>query len=57
MPVIFTGFKPRLLGYATTKRDADILAIMHRVGVRYVSTARCNFPDGTVSGEFYLLHG
>jgi len=56
-PVIFNGFRPRLLGYAATHRDADLLAVMHRVTVQYVSTARCNFPDGRVSDEFYLLHG
>lgn len=55
-PVIFNGYKPRLLGYAATHRDADLLAIMCRVTCRYTSTARCNFPDGSISGEFFLLH-
>lgn len=55
-PVIFAGFKPRLLGYAASQRDADMLGIISRVRSRYSSTTRCNFPDGRISAEFYMLH-
>lgn len=55
-PVIFSGFKPRLLGYAASQRDAAMLGVIHRISSRYMSTARCNFPNGHVSDEFFLLH-
>lgn len=56
-PVIFTGFRPRLVGYAVSLKDAYRLAIIQRIATNYTSTARCNMPDGRVSDEFFLLHG
>jgi hypothetical protein len=57
LPVIYSGFRPRLLGYAASQRDASLLGIMSRVSCIYISTARCDFSDGQTSGEFFLLHG
>lgn len=56
-PVIFNGFRPRHVGYAVDMKEAYRLGIIQRVATNYTSTARCNMPDGSVSGEFYLLHG
>lgn len=55
-PVILAGTEPRLLGYASDRASADVLAIVNQVSATYLSRAQILMPDGSNSSIFFVLH-